>query len=282
MRSIIISFAAVALSACASVTSPSPVAEASAGTVEVMVLGAFHMENPGQDVANAEIENMLTARRQEEIAAAVAAIAAFKPTVIAVERITSEPDYADPKFAQFTGETLTTVADERVQLGYRLAAMEGISRVYGIDEQPSDGEPDYFPFDKLMEHAATTGQSQRLNDQIATIQQQSRDFEALQKTNTVAELLIVMNADPNMAGADFYYDTFRFDRGERQPGAELQAYWFMRNAKIFSKLAQVTKPGDRVVVVYGAGHKYWLDHFAAHTPGFTSVDPVPYLVRAAK
>lgn len=280
MRSLMISFAAFALSACASVTSPSPVAEASAGTVEIMVLGAFHMENPGQDVANAEIENMLTARRQEEIAAAAAAIAAFKPTVIAVERMTNEPDYADPKFAQFTGETLTTVADERVQLGYRLAAMEGIARVYGIDEQPSDGEPDYFPFDELMAHAEATGQADALGAQIADIQSKSGKFEELQKSKSVAELLIVMNSDPDMAGADFYYETFRYDRGEQQPGAELQAYWFMRNAKIFSKLAQVTKPGDRVVVVYGAGHKYWLDHFAAHTPGFTRVDPVPYLEAA--
>ena len=55
----------------------------------------------------------------------------------------------------------------------------------------------------------------------------------------------------------------------------------MRNAKIFSKLVQVTKPGDRVVIVYGAGHKFWLDHFAENTPGFTRVDPLPYLEKAA-
>ena len=251
-----------------------------AAAVQVMVLGSFHMGNPGQDVANAEIESMLTEKRQTEIASAVEAIAAFKPTVVAVERITPEPGYLDPKFVEFTPDMLKTIADERYQLGYRLAEKEGLSRVYGIDEQPSDGEPDYFPFDELTAHADATGQADALSAQIADIQSKSGKLEALQKVKSVAELLVVMNSDPDMAGADFYYETFRYDRGEEQPGAELQAYWFMRNAKIFSKLAQVTKPGDRVVVIYGAGHKYWLDHFASRMPGFVSVDPVPYLEAA--
>lgn len=63
--------------------------------------------------------------------------------------------------------------------------------------------------------------------------------------------------------------------------AELIAYYYMRNAKIFSKLIDVTEPGDRVVVVYGAGHKHWLEHFIRNMPGFELVDPIPYLQRAA-
>jgi hypothetical protein len=176
---------------------------------------------------------------------------------------------------------LTDNADERTQIGYRLANLAGVTRVYGIDEQPSDGEPDYFPFDRLMAHAAATGQEDALNQQITDIQAMATRFSAMQKDHTFAELMRAMNSG-EMSGDDFYYRTFAYDRGEDQLGAELQAYWFMRNAKIFSKLAQVTKPGDRVVVVYGAGHKYWLTHFAEMTPGFVSVDPVPYLQQAAK
>jgi len=36
-------------------------------------------------------------------------------------------------------------------------------------------------------------------------------------------------------------------------GAELNAYWYMRNAKIFSKLMTASRPGDRIVVVLVAG-----------------------------
>jgi hypothetical protein len=250
--------------------------------VQVMVVGAFHMENPGQDVANAEIESMLTEPRQAELEAVAEALAGFHPTAIAVERVTEPPAYVDPAFETFVPEKLEENADERYQIAYRLAARAGVSRVYGVDEQPSDGEPDYFPFGALMAQAERTGQADALNAEIARIQGMMAEFSATQKDESVAELLIALNAPGQMSSPDFYYGTFAYDHGEEQPGAELQAYWFMRNAKIFSKLAQVSGPGDRVVVVYGAGHKHWLDHFAAHTPGFVSVDPVPYLERAVR
>ena len=37
------------------------------------------------------------------------------------------------------------------------------------------------------------------------------------------------------------------------------------------------KPGDRILVVYGAGHTPWLRHFATTIEGHRYVDPVPYL-----
>ena len=278
----IVALGLVAMSAYATQPAQQTAAEETTdpAAIQIMVVGAFHLGNPGQDVANAEIENMLTDRRQSEIAAAAEAIAAFKPTVVAVERITAAPDYIDPNFAAFTPAMLGESADERCQIGYRVAKLAGVTRVYGIDEQPGEGEPDYFPFGELAAHAEATGQSGVLNAQIADIQARSARFSAMQKEKTFSELLIVANQDAS-SDDEFYYRTFAFDRGETQPGAELQAYWFMRNAKIFSKLAQVTKPGDRVVVVYGAGHKAWLEHFADHTPGFARVDPVTYLEKAA-
>ena len=250
--------------------------------VQVMVVGAFHMGNPGRDLANAEIENMLTEHRQAELAAVAEALAEFHPTAVAVERVTEPPAYTDPGFEAFVPKNLEEDADERFQIAYRLAALSGVRRVYGIDEQPSGGEPDYFPFGPLMEQAERTGRADALNLETATIQAAMAEFSAMQNDKSVAELLITLNAPGPLSSPDFYYRTFAYDRGEDQPGAELQAYWFMRNAKIFSKLAQVTEPGDRVVVVYGAGHKHWLDHFAAYTPGFVSVDPVRYLEEAAQ
>jgi hypothetical protein len=93
-------------------------------------------------------------------------------------------------------------------------------------------------------------------------------------------LLEANNGD--FSSPEFYYRLAEFDLGEEQPAAELQGYWFMRNAKIFSKLHDVTRPGDRIVVIYGAGHKFWLDHLVSMTPGFKLVDPTPYLRAAAE
>jgi Family of unknown function (DUF5694) len=49
---------------------------------------------------------------------------------------------------------------------------------------------------------------------------------------------------------------------KKQPGADLNAAWYHRNAKIFAKLTQIARPGDRVLVVFGSGHAFWLRHFA--------------------
>jgi hypothetical protein len=55
----------------------------------------------------------------------------------------------------------------------------------------------------------------------------------------------------------------------------------MRNAKMFAKIALIAEPGDRLLVLVGSGHRYWLTHFAENSPGFTSIDPRPWLQRAA-
>jgi hypothetical protein len=67
---------------------------------------------------------------------------------------------------------------------------------------------------------------------------------------------------------------------DQQTGADLNAGWYLRNAKIFGKLMHVAKPGDRVLVVYGSGHGFWLRHFASLTPGYRNVDVMPYLAKA--
>lgn len=244
--------------------------------VQVMVLGSYHMAPSNLDLANAEVESVLTPKRQAELAAIVDSLATFQPTVVATERVTEAPDYVDPKFTDFTQETLLENPNERVQLAYRLAARAGVTRVYGVDEQPSDGEPDYFPFGKLMEHAAATGQTEEIGAYVAAIQAMVAEFSEKQADHSIAELLLESNQG-SMASPETYYQMFQFDRGEAQPGSELQAYWFMRNAKIISKLLQVTEPGDRVVVVYGAGHKFWFEHFLDNTPGLVRIDPAPYL-----
>ncbi len=81
---------------------------------------------------------------------------------------------------------------------------------------------------------------------------------------------------------DSYYGMLTIGDRDTQAGADLNAAWYLRNAKIFGKLMQVAKPGDRVLVVFGSGHGYWLRHFASQVPGYRSVDVMPYLAKAAK
>ncbi|MFN3944891.1 MAG: DUF5694 domain-containing protein [Allosphingosinicella sp.] len=249
--------------------------------VEVMVVGTWHFGNPGQDLINVESADVTTAQRQVELEAIAAALAEFRPTKVMVERVAPESDLLDPRYAAFDPAQLATVRDERVQIGYRLAHRLGHRTVWAIDEQAKDGEPDYFPFGRLIAWDRAHGAGdlpQRVQARGAAMM---RDFAEMQARASLAEMLVHANAPGAQGGISGYYDMLRIGGVDDQPGAELNALWYMRNAKIFAKLMLAAEPGDRILVVYGAGHNYWLRHFAAETPGFRNVDPRPYLARAA-
>jgi hypothetical protein len=261
----------------------SPAAVQSAEPVSVMVLGTYHFANPGLDLNNVKADDVLTPARQRELESAVCALARFRPNKVMIERLAKTPNLADPRFAQFTPADLGKNPDERVQIAYRLANRLKLKAVYAIDEQPSSDEPDYFPFGKLVQWAQANNQQARVDRFVAGGKSVVEHIEELQRAKTVRATLLDINR-PEKAEEEqsLYYSALGIGDTEQQPGAELNAYWYMRNAKIFAKLMTVAKPGDRVLVVYGAGHNYWLRHFAKTVPGYRNVDPTAYLRSSAR
>ena len=249
--------------------------------VEVMVLGTYHMDNPGLDLANVKADDVLKPQRQQELEALSAALAEYRPTKIVVERIAKTAELLDHRYAEFTTADLGKNRDERYQIAYRLAHKLGQQQVFAVDEDAGEGEPDYFPFGRVVEWAKANGVENRLNADLDRAKGEVERINRLQAEGSIAHVLASMNR-PEQADQDqrWYYGLLTYGDTDRQPGAELNAYWYMRNAKIFAKLMTVAKPGDRILVVYGAGHNYWLRHFAKTTPGFVNVDPTPYLQKA--
>jgi Family of unknown function (DUF5694) len=253
------------------------VAIAAEPPVEVMVLGAYHFGNPGQDVNNIQVDSVLVPKKQAELDALARALLTFRPTKVMVERESDAPDFAMQAYSEFTLEKLKTIANEADQIGYRVAHLAGLKIVHGIDEQPRYGEPDYFPYNAMQDVAKQHGQTGVIDTANLPVKAFLTQFEADQKTKSVADLLIGVNTYPIYTTIAVEYSYLKIGDKDDQAGADLNAMWYLRNAKIFAKLMQVAKPGDRVLVVYGAGHNYWLRHFATETPGYKFVDPVPYL-----
>ncbi len=245
-------------------------------TIQVMVIGTYHFVASESDVVSLETKSVLNPQSQLELDAIASAIASFNPTHVVVERETDSPGYIDHIYEQYGPEMLAETTNERVQLAYRIANRSDLSVVHGLDEQSRGSEPDYFPFGKLQNHAILSGQGNEFDKMVSGFRAKAEEEIAKSEDEAIASRLISTNTG-FLASPIFYYQLSQFDRGETQPAAELQAYWFMRNAKIFSKLRNVTEPGNRVVIVYGAGHKFWLEHFVENTPGFSSIDPIPYL-----
>ena len=239
--------------------------------VQVMIVGSFHMSNPGHDVHNVQVEDVLQAKPQAEIKAAVEALAAFHPTKVMAEW---PQELATERFRQYTAGTLAPSHNEVVQLGFRLAKQSALPKVYGIDV---DGD---FPYQAVQTFAETHGQGGFLvqaNNQAETMLQ---TLSSLLKDRGIVAGLRYLN-DPERLKEDnnFYRQALRIGSGTQQPGADLLTAWYRRNFLICANLLQNTVPGDHVVVFYGSGHAYLLRQCIAETPGVTLVEPNAYLPR---
>ena len=267
-------FAALFLGACTSIT---PAAAPERDVVKVMVLGTYHFSNPGLDVVNMKSDDVLTPVRQAELDALVDRLASFRPNVVAVESTRRTDGLLSDRYQAFKPEDLSADRDETVQVGFRLANRLGIDRVYAIDEQ--EGEIEFFPFERVQALAEQTGQKDKIDTIIAQVQKDAEAFNAAQDSETISQLLARYN-DPLKIRAEhdgFYYGLFNLSDDTDHAGAALNYGWYARNALIFSNIAQVARPGDRIVVLYGAGHAYWLRHFVEETPGFELEETMDYL-----
>ena len=129
----VVAIAAVLGGAVAPAVPPKP--------VEVMVIGTYHFDNPGQDLNNPRVDDVLKPRRQHELKALSAALASFRPTKIMVERVAKTPDLVDPRYAEFRPSDLGRNRDERVQIAYRLAQRLGQRRSTRSTSSPKARNP---------------------------------------------------------------------------------------------------------------------------------------------
>jgi uncharacterized protein DUF5694 len=237
--------------------------------VSVMIVGNFHMSNPGRDIHNLTVDDMLSPKRQAEIAAVTDALNRFHPTAVAAEW---PADIASERYAKYLAGTLDPSRNEVVQLGFRLARTAGLKDFHGVDV---DGD---FPYEPLDAYARAHGQGAILDQAQAEVGADMKAQDEMLKTSSVAANLRHMN-DPSLIARSngFYRTTLRIGGGATQPGADLLTAWYRRNFLICANIIQLSKPGDRIVVFYGAGHSFLLRQCVQETPGFELVEPNAFL-----
>lgn len=229
---------------------------------EVLVLGVYHMANPGRDIFNMQADDVLSPKRQAEIAQVIAALARFRPTKIAVEAGAGD-ERITKRYADYLAGKHELTRNETEQLGFRLARELGHKTVYPVD---ADGD---FPFQRVVNFAKASGRSKELEALLAEIGVMVKAQGAYLASHTVLETLLYMNADAKVAeDVGFYYREAQFGEPGDWAGADLVADWFRRNMRIYSNVVQlVDSPSERVLVLFGAGHLGWLQHDFASNPG---------------
>jgi hypothetical protein len=249
--------AALALCVCsgAVVRGQQPVNTVEPRRAEVLVLGVYHMANPGQDIINLKADDVLAPKRQADIVELVTVLKTFRPTAIAVERSPGDRRLSNDYAAYVAGRHELT-PNEIEQIGFRLAKELGHTMVHGVD---ADGE---FPYPRVVKFANATGRSKELDALMADWERASRAANAFLLSHSVLQTLLYMNADERVAEeVGFYYRQSHFGERWDWAGPDLVADWFRRNMRIYSNVMQLAaSPTERVLVIFGAGHLGWLRH----------------------
>lgn len=227
----------------------------------ILILGTFHMANPGRDLHNIEADDVLSGRRQAEIAELVEVLERFRPTKIAVESPVNRGRLARD-YADFLRGEYELTRNETDQIAFRLGRESGLPSIEPVDESGD------FPFYRVQNYAIANGMKDAFDSLSAANGEASEALDAYLATHSILETLAYMNADSTVAkDVGNYYGFVPFGEPYEYAGPDLVAAWFQRNVRIYHNIrALVGSPTERVLVVYGAGHLGWLQRMVVEDP----------------
>jgi len=234
---------------------------------KVMLLGCFHFDNPGLDVAKFENANILSEKRQKEVMEVVELLKQFKPDKIFVEVSVELQGRLDSNIIQFKSGQFTLRGTETHQLGYRLAK-ELNSSLYAVDYRDAQ-----FPFDSLVKSATEAKQFNLLGYMKRSIDSVQNDFNESLKKNTIREILVNQNTDAVAAlqvGA--YFDFLVAGKEGNHIGSYLTSEWWRRNMIIYENiLKRLDGKEKKILVIFGSGHTALLKEMMKYNKNFELV-----------
>lgn len=242
--------------------------------IEVMLLGSYHMSNPGADAFNLESDDVLAPTRQSEIQSVVDRLAEFAPTRVAVEAPWGD-SLATTRYAAYIVGDLELRRSEEEQIGFRLAHQLGHSQVYPVDVRMG------LDFESVGQLAQ---QDPELGALMGGMQAAGESAMATMAewlaSGTIGEMLQHMN-DPDViwrAHAPYLEFFVPIALGDDYAGADMVATWYQRNIRIFANLTRIVdSEDDRIFAVYGAGHIPIIRQLVIDHPGYCIKEPNPYL-----
>jgi len=211
------------------------------------------MANPGHDIYNMQADDVLSPKRQQEIAQLIEVLKRFHPTKIAVEADVGS-QHVGREYSDYLAGKYTLSRNEIDQIGYRLGKELRHPAVYPVNE---DGD---FPWQRLVNYAKANGVAAKFDSLTAgfgTLVKQQGDFLG---SHTILETLQYMNSDSRAAkDVALYYAAVRYGDPFDYAGPDLLAAWYQRNIRIYHNIVKlIDSPNDRILVIYGAGHLGWL------------------------
>lgn len=245
----------------------------------ILLVGTGHWSNPGRDFKSVEFDDMRARERQRQIAECLNQLADFAPTSIALEIMERDMVQTCDDYRNSRAGTFELTANERHQLGFRLAAKCELDLVHGIDWhdlEHSIGWEDAIDFAKTHDQHDLIGF-------YTGIEQETEADKAAERQRlgamSVREQLLSTNATSELSGSHaIYMDLVLAGIRDNYIGADVILRWYERNMKMYVNIARLaTSAEDRILVVVGGGHLPLLRHFIEGSGRFTLEQLEPYL-----
>ncbi len=249
---------------------------------EILLIGTFHFNNPGADIAQVKNFDIMNKKTQNELEVIANKISAYKPDKIFVEweynkqaRLDTLYDlYINNKYfsyveARYPKNTFYQ-QNETFQLAFKAANKCKLLKVYGVDYRQTN-----FPFDSLMLAIDKANQAILKKEIEATLKAYEEKENQDRGKLSLTQLLLNLNKKKYRNFDIGSYITL-FNKAGGQDnfvGAYLVSEWYRRNLYIYSLIQKITESNDkRVMVLLGASHIAMLKEFIKLDRNFKVVE----------
>lgn len=244
---------------------------------DFLFIGSYHMGNPGQDVHNTRADDVLSERRQREIAEVVRLIERYRPTKVMVEADSGSQGKISERFAESCKGSRPLGRNETEQLGFRIACDMGHQTVHAVDWNELGPIKDETSID-YRQAVERHQQQQQYEAHLAIGKAESDRRQQILDRGTVLDMLKHLNSDEYLRqNAMAYFRIGLLGTSSDPIGANWVQLWFGRNLAIFNNIARSTDDGDRVLVIYGAGHGNFLRQLATDSGIYRVHEPMDWL-----
>ena len=235
---------------------------------QVLVIGSYHMSNPGLDAVNVTADDVRSPKRQREIEDLAGRIARFRPTKVAVEIPFGRDSTSNGLYRQYVAGTYALDRTEMQQLGFRVARSAGLPRIYGVDYDLG------VNVGAVLVWALTHGQPELATAAQSLSARLIAEADSLMKHAKVGEIVAALNSPRADSAHGIYMAALRVGADTSYPGATMTARWYERNLRIASNVLRLIEgPNDRVLVLMGAAHGPILREILGRVPGVRVMPP---------
>ncbi|WP_423999181.1 DUF5694 domain-containing protein [Maribacter sp. IgM3_T14_3] len=250
--------------------------------IQVLNVGFFHFGTTSD--ANKVDFDENSSKEQEEVRQLSELLAAFKPTIICLEYTPDIDDKINKGYQKFleNSDKLDTEYGELSMVGYDVARINSLEKVYGIDNYIGYNYSvgDFIENSPELTNAIDPKTYLEITN---TPLKEHPELEAKNKNFDNLSLLEKIKLTNNPVMLDYSLNTnadklFYVGIDDNFVGADQAALFYQRNMRIFSNLNRIKMTvDDRVLIIMGSAHTAMLREFISRSPKFEMVNTLDYL-----